>query len=123
MAHRVRPRRSVLYMPGDNARAMEKAKSLPADVVVFDLEDAVAPDAKPRARAQATSAVSAGGYGRREVVIRVNALSTSWGRDDVAAVARVAPHAVLLPKVDDVETVRAGLDLLIASGARDDVAV
>ena len=72
----MRPRRSVLFMPGSNARAMEKARSLPADVVIFDLEDAVAPDAKENARDQALDAVSAGGYGRREVIVRVNALAT-----------------------------------------------
>jgi hypothetical protein len=75
----IRPRRSVLFMPGANARAMEKARALPADVIVLDLEDAVAPDAKQRAREQAAAAVGAGGYGTREVVIRVNGLGTPWG--------------------------------------------
>ena len=81
-------------MPGANARAMEKAKALPADVIVFDLEDAVAPDATERAREQAAAAMSNGGYGAREVVIRVNGLGTPWGHDDLVAVARAAPHAV-----------------------------
>ena len=83
----VRPRRSVLFMPGSNARAMEKARSLPADAVIFDLEDAVAPDAKEQARAQAIAAVSAGGYGRREVIVRVNASATPWGEADLGAIA------------------------------------
>jgi citrate lyase subunit beta / citryl-CoA lyase len=76
MSARVRPRRSVLYMPGSNARALEKAKSLPADALIFDLEDAVAPDAKASAREQVCAAVRAGGYEAREIIIRVNALST-----------------------------------------------
>jgi citrate lyase subunit beta / citryl-CoA lyase len=101
----IRPRRSVLFMPGANERAMEKARALPADVIIFDLEDAVAPDAKERARRQAAAAVSRGGYGSREVVIRVNGLGTPWGREDLAAVARAAPHAVLIPKVESAQDV------------------
>lgn len=95
----IRPRRSVLYMPGSNARALEKARSLPADALILDLEDAVAPDAKETARAQVCAAVAQGGYGRRELVIRVNGLATQWGRDDLAAAAKVGPDAVLIPKV------------------------
>ncbi len=76
----VRPRRSVLYMPGANVRALEKAKSLPADALILDLEDAVAPDAKAQARTQVTDAVKAGGYGTREIVIRINGLDSPWGR-------------------------------------------
>src|SRR5688500_8932278 len=83
----VRPRRSVLFMPGSNARALEKARTLPADAVIVDLEDAVAPDTKDQARAQAIAAVRAGGYGRREVIVRVNGLTTPWGRADLAEVA------------------------------------
>ncbi|MGH6898247.1 MAG: aldolase/citrate lyase family protein, partial [Geminicoccaceae bacterium] len=79
MLSRVRPRRSVLYMPGSNARALDKARSLPADGLIFDLEDAVAPDAKASAREQVCKAVQAGGYGPRETIIRVNALATPWG--------------------------------------------
>ena len=94
-----RPRRSALYMPGSNARALEKAKTLDADVIILDLEDAVVPDAKPDARAQVCTAVRAGGFGRREVVIRVNALDSAWGLDDLAAVAQSGAHAILLPKV------------------------
>ena len=95
-----RPRRSALYMPASNARAVEKARTLPADVIILDLEDAVAPEAKPDARAAAVAAVKAGGFGRREVVIRVNGLSTPWGRDDLAAAAEAGPDAVLVPKIN-----------------------
>jgi len=95
----VRPRRSVLYMPGSNERALEKAKSIPADVLIFDLEDSVAPDAKPSAREQVASAVRNGGYGAREIVIRVNALETPWGAGDLLAACAAAPDAILVPKV------------------------
>jgi citrate lyase subunit beta / citryl-CoA lyase len=94
-----RPRRSVLYMPGSNARAMEKARTLPADAVILDLEDAVAPDAKDMARAQVCDVVRAKGFGHREVVIRVNALSSAWGAADLAAAVAAAPDAILIPKV------------------------
>jgi citrate lyase subunit beta/citryl-CoA lyase len=99
----IRPRRSVLYMPGSNARALEKAKTLPADAVILDLEDAVAPDAKEAARRQVCDAVAAGGFGAREVVIRVNALGTEWGEDDLAAAAAAKPDAILVPKVSSPE--------------------
>ena len=102
-----RPRRSALYMPASNARAVEKARTLPADVIILDLEDAVAPEAKPDARAAAVAAVKAGGFGRREVVIRVNGLSTAWGRDDLAAAADAGPDAVLVPKIGSVADVDA----------------
>lgn len=94
-----RPRRSVLYMPAANARALEKARTIPADALIFDLEDAVAPDAKEAARAQACDAAASGAYGRREVTIRCNGLDTPWGRADVTAAARVDPSAVVIPKV------------------------
>jgi citrate lyase subunit beta / citryl-CoA lyase len=94
-----RPRRSTLYMPASNERALEKAKSLLADALIFDLEDAVAPDDKPRARRQACAAVKNGGYGGREVVIRVNALETPWGTDDILAACDAKPNAILVPKV------------------------
>jgi citrate lyase subunit beta/citryl-CoA lyase len=99
MSSAVRPRRSLLYMPGSNARALEKAKSLPADGLILDLEDAVAPDAKQTARAQVCEAVKARGFGTREVVIRINALSTAWGAADLAAAKDAKPDAVLVPKV------------------------
>lgn len=100
MSDPLRPRRSALYMPGANARAMEKARALPCDVVILDLEDAVAPEAKQTARAQVAAAVAAGGFGRREVVVRVNGLDTPWGREDLEMAAASACDAVLLPKVD-----------------------
>lgn len=93
------PRRSALYMPGANARALEKARSLPADVLLLDLEDAVAPDAKATAREQIAAAVGDGGYSGREVVVRVNGADSAWHTNDIAMVARVAPDGVLLPKV------------------------
>ena len=95
----IRPRRSVLYMPGSNARAIEKARTLPVDAVILDLEDSVAPDAKASARAQVAEAVAAGGFGAREVVVRVNGLDTPWHVDDVTAAAHAAPDAILVPKI------------------------
>lgn len=96
----VRTRRSALYLPASNARAIEKARSAPCDVVILDLEDAVAPEAKALARQQAVAAVSQGGFGGRELVVRVNALRTPWGAEDLAALAGARPDAVLVPKVD-----------------------
>jgi len=94
-----RPRRSVLYMPGSNERALEKAKTIPADALIFDLEDSVAPDGKALARDRVSAAVRNGGYGGREIVIRVNALETPWGTDDLLAACAAAPDAILVPKV------------------------
>src|SRR5215471_8832095 len=94
-----RPRRSVLYMPGSNARAIEKARSLPVDGIILDLEDSVAPEAKAAARQQVADAVTAGGFAPREVIVRVNGLDTPWHVDDVTAVARCGPDAILVPKV------------------------
>ncbi len=108
----IRPRRSALYMPGSNARALEKARNLPADVLIFDLEDAVAPALKESARAQVVAALREGGYGPREIVVRVNATSTQWGHDDLMALAAARPDAVLLPKVGTPgEIMRAAKDL------------
>jgi citrate lyase subunit beta / citryl-CoA lyase len=95
----IRPRRSVLYMPGSNARALEKARTLPVDGVILDLEDSVAPDAKEAARHRVTDAVKAGGFGHREVLIRINGLDTEWGAADLTAAAAAAPDAILVPKV------------------------
>jgi len=95
-----RPRRSALYMPGSNARALEKARTLDVDCLLLDLEDAVAPDAKELARTQIGEAVTAGGYGDREVVIRINGLDTPWGEDDLAAAVKAGPDAILVPKVN-----------------------
>lgn len=100
----VRPHRSVLYMPGSNARALEKAKTLSADGVILDLEDSVAPEAKETARRQVADAVKAGGFGAREVVIRVNGVDTPWHADDLSAAARAAPDVILVPKVSSAET-------------------
>ena len=102
-----RPRRSALYMPASNARAVEKARQLPCDVVILDLEDAVAPEIKPEARVAAVAAVKAGGFGRREVAIRVNGLSTAWGVDDLAAAAEAGPDAIVVPKVNSAADVAA----------------
>jgi citrate lyase subunit beta / citryl-CoA lyase len=95
----IRPRRSVLYMPGSNARAIEKARTLPADAVILDLEDSVAPEAKAAARQQVVDAVKAGGFGAREVIVRVNGLDTPWHVDDVTAAAHAGPDAILVPKI------------------------
>lgn len=112
MPQSVRPRRSALFMPASNARALEKARTLDADVVIFDLEDAVAPDAKEQARQQACDAVASGGYGHRELVVRVNGLDTDWGAQDLRAVTDQPPAAVLLPKVESTAIVRTALQLL-----------
>ena len=108
----MKPRRSVLFMPGSNARALEKARTLPADALILDLEDAVAPEAKAAGRAQVLAAVRAGGYGPREVIVRVNAPGTPWAADDLAAVAHAPVDAVLLPKVESAETVTTALAAL-----------
>jgi len=102
-----RARRSALYLPASNERALAKARSLPADVVIIDLEDAVAPEAKADARAAAVAAVGEGGFGRRELVVRCNALDTPWGADDLAAIAAAGPDAVLVPKIASAQDVLA----------------
>jgi citrate lyase subunit beta / citryl-CoA lyase len=112
-----RPTRSALYMPGSNARALEKAKTLAADAVILDLEDAVAPDLKAAARTQVCAAVAGGGFGHRQVVIRVNALDTPWGADDVAAAAAAKPDAVLLPKPNDANDIQRAVDAMRRAGA------
>lgn len=118
-----RPRRSVLYMPGSNPRALEKAKTLPADALIFDLEDSVAPDTKDAARDQLAAALRDGGYGKREIVIRVNALATPWGVDDLKMAARAGADAVLLPKVETPEDIVAARLVLRAAGASSDLAL
>ena len=100
MSDEFRPRRSVLYMPAANERALEKAKTIACDAIIFDLEDAVAPDAKAVARERAAAAVRSGEYGRRELTIRCNGLATPWGADDLAAAGAAGPAAVVVPKVD-----------------------
>jgi len=113
----IRPRRSVLYMPGSNERALEKAKTLAADALILDLEDAVAPEAKEEARDKVVAAVQAGGYGPREVVIRINALSSQWGEADLRAAAKAGADAVLVPKVQDPGDLEAARSMLRLAGA------
>lgn len=118
-----RPRRSCLYMPGANTRALEKAREIPADTLILDLEDAVAPEAKEEARAAILSAVSQGGYGKREIVIRMNGLDTPWGHDDLKAIATSGAHAVLAPKVTSHRDIERLGQLLKEAGAPDDMAL
>ena len=113
------PTRSALYMPGSNARALEKAKTLGADAVILDLEDAVAPEQKAMARAQVTAAVAAGGFGHRQVIIRINALDTPWGVEDLAATAAAGPDAVLLPKPNRGADIERATDGLRRAGAAE----
>jgi citrate lyase subunit beta/citryl-CoA lyase len=118
-ANDLRPRRSVLYMPAANERALEKAKTIPSDAIIFDLEDAVAPDAKPDARGKAAAAVASGEYGNRELTIRCNGLDTEWGADDIVAAAEARPSAVVIPKVDSVDAVDDVARRLDEAGAPD----
>ncbi len=115
----LRPRRSVLYMPAANERALEKAKAIPADALIFDLEDAVAPDAKSEARERACAMFAAGGYGRREITIRANGIGTPWHDDDVAAIAKAGPDAIVVPKINSAADVRAVESALERHGAPD----
>ena len=112
-----RPRRSVLYMPAANQRALEKAKDIPADALIFDLEDAVAPDAKELAREQACNAAASSDYGNRELTIRCNGLDTPWGREDILAAAEAAPSAVVIPKVGGPEYLAEVSEVLDEGGA------
>lgn len=123
MPSTVRPRRSVLYMPGANTRALEKARTLPADALIFDLEDAVAPDAKEAARSNVVAAARSKAYGKREIAIRCNGLSTPWGKADVAAIARSGADAILVPKVESAADVAGIVALLDAAGAPPAMAV
>jgi citrate lyase subunit beta/citryl-CoA lyase len=112
----MRLRRSALYVPGSNSRALEKARTLRCDVLIIDLEDAVAPEAKLAAREQAIAAVRSGGFAAAEVVIRVNGLDTEWGRDDLAAASMAQPSAILLPKVESPDILRESTALLASAG-------
>jgi citrate lyase subunit beta / citryl-CoA lyase len=114
---KIRPRRSVLYMPGANDRALEKARNLPADALILDLEDSVAPEAKIEARDKVIAAVKSGGYGTRELIIRINALETPWGTDDLKATAAAGPDAILVPKVSRPGDMASAAKLLKAYGA------
>lgn len=119
MSDALRPRRSVLYMPGANERALEKAKALPADAIIFDLEDAVAPDAKVEARGRVCAAAASGEYGLRELTIRVNGLDTEWHADDLRAAAQAGPAGVVVPKVNSADEVHQIEKALEAGGAPD----
>jgi len=123
MPKSARPRRSMLYMPGSNARALEKARTLPADSLILDLEDAVAPDAKELARKQVCEAVAAGGFGMREVIIRVNALSTRWGYEDIALAAKSGADGLLLPKVESADAIRHMEAIMRANGAPESLRI
>jgi citrate lyase subunit beta / citryl-CoA lyase len=119
----IRPRRSLLFMPGSNARALEKARNLPADGIILDLEDSVAPEAKQLARDQIAAAVAAGGFGRREVLIRVNALDSPWWVDDVAMTGKARPDGILVPKVSSVKDLSLIADRLGHVKADDSIRV
>ena len=119
----IRPRRSLLYMPGSNPRALDKARSLPADGLILDMEDSVAPDAKEIAREQIGAALAEGGYGQREIMVRINGLGTDWGRADIAAVCAFenAPDAILIPKIDTAQDVVDAISAFEAAGVADSV--
>ncbi|WP_366554893.1 HpcH/HpaI aldolase/citrate lyase family protein [Aquibaculum sediminis] len=123
MLKNARPRRSMLYMPGSNTRALEKGRSLPADALILDLEDAVAPDTKAQARENIVEALRAGGYGRREIVVRTNGLDSEWGRDDIAALAAAGANALLLPKVESAAMVQEAEALMVQAGAPESLGI
>lgn len=124
MAATARPRRSMLYMPGSNPRALEKGRSLPADALILDLEDAVAPEAKEGARTQILTALEEReAYGRREILVRVNALATAWGYEDVTAFAKSGADAILVPKVESADAVRQVEQAMATAGAPADMAI
>ena len=121
----IRPRRSLLYMPGSNARALDKARGLPADGLILDMEDSVAPDSKQVAREQIGAAITQGGYAHRELMVRVNGLATEWGAADLAAVAAwsTAPDALLIPKIDTADDVKDAVGACETAGIPDAVAI
>lgn len=121
----IRPRRSLLYMPGSNPRALDKARSLAADGLILDMEDSVAPDAKVLAREQISAALAEGGYGHRELIVRINALSTQWGSEDIKAISSfpTAPDAVLIPKIDTASDVADAISAFENAGCPDTVAM
>ncbi len=123
MTDKIRPRRSALYMPASNSRALEKAKTLDIDAVIIDLEDSVGPDAKAQARVSAQAAISAGGYGSREVVVRVNGLGTPWNAEDFTALATSGADAVCVPKVQSARDVAAIRSALEAQSAPPELAI
>ena len=113
-----RPRRSCLYMPASNARALEKAKTLAADTIIFDLEDAVAPEAKSEARAQACAAVTSGAYGPRELVVRINGMDTEWFADDVQQVCASGAAAILVPKIQSAADIATLTERMVKANAK-----
>jgi citrate lyase subunit beta/citryl-CoA lyase len=119
----VRPRRSVLFMPGSNARALDKARTLPADGLIFDLEDAVAPDAKTMAREQIAATLKQGGYGGRELIVRINGLGTPWGVYDLVIVAKSTANAILIPKVESAQMAQEVEKCLAATSARASLSI
>ena len=123
MSKPIRPRRSILYMPGSNARALEKGRTLAADGLILDMEDAVAPDVKETARGQIRDAISQGEYASRELIVRVNAMDTPWGLDDLNAAATMGADAVLLPKVESAGAVHQAEEIIATAGAPDDLAI
>ena len=120
---KIKPRRSLLYMPGSNPRALDKARSLPADGLILDMEDSVAPDAKQLAREQIAAALAEGGYGHRELMVRINALDTEWARDDIQAICSFdnPPDAVLIPKIDSAADVVEAIQAFASAGCPDSV--
>ena len=123
MATTARPRRSILYMPGSNSRALEKGRGLAADGLILDLEDAVAPDAKETARQQIVEALKQGGYTHREMIVRVNSMNTPWGKDDITAMSTSGADAILLPKVDNAAMVLDAEKLMVEADAPDNLAI
>jgi citrate lyase subunit beta / citryl-CoA lyase len=119
----IRPRRSLLFMPGSNARALEKARNLPADCLILDLEDSVAPDAKARAREQIAAAIAAKGFGKREIWIRTNSLDTPWWKDDATMAGQVKPDGILVPKISTVDDLNVIAARLIEVGADPSIRV
>jgi citrate lyase subunit beta/citryl-CoA lyase len=117
MSSEIRPRRSVLYMPGSNTRALEKARKLAADCIILDLEDAVAPEAKETARNQVHAALQMGGYGLRETVVRINGMNTPWGTDDLQMMATAGADAILIPKIESAATIEQAIHILDDAGA------
>lgn len=120
---KIKPRRSLLYMPGSNPRALDKARTLPADGLILDMEDSVSPDAKQLAREQIGAALAEGGYGHRELMVRINALDTEWGRDDIQAICQFdnPPDAVLIPKIDTAADVVEAIEAFESAGCADSI--
>lgn len=123
MLKNARPRRSVLYMPGSNTRALEKARSLPADSLILDLEDSVSADQKKQARINVMEAIEKGGYGYRELIVRINPMSSPWGYNDLAALSRSGADAVLLPKVESADMIRQAETVMIGNSANQKIAI